>query len=217
MYSTYPHYYNLPFEILLMSNENCTLNLYVTRLLDREQISSYTFQQELIHENTSIVIQLVISILDVNDHVPQFENKHFHFIVKENSQSGTFIGRAQAYDADLLLNGKISYTLSGNDLIEFDNRTKFFIDKDTGDIFLFDYKLDYETKREYNIIVEAKDYVDAGTTARTSVSSYANITITVEDVNDEKPQIIFTFPNEDNDKESVRIMNISKPQLDEGM
>ncbi len=42
------HNKNLPFEILLTSDENCTLNLYVIDLLDREKISIYTIEQELI-------------------------------------------------------------------------------------------------------------------------------------------------------------------------
>jgi hypothetical protein len=217
MYSTKPEQDNLPFEILLISNENCTLNLHVIHLLDREQKSMYTIKQELIHKNLSIIIQLSILILDVNDHIPQFENEHFYFNVQENISPGTFIGRVQAYDADIFLNGKISYTLFGNDLIQFNNRTMFRIDKDTGEIFLCDSILDYETKREYTFMVEAKDYGDIETTIWPSVSSHADVTITIEDVNDEKPEIIFTMPDEDQDKDCVRIMNISKPQLNKGL
>ncbi|CAF3582600.1 unnamed protein product [Rotaria sordida] len=212
------HRHDTPFEIQLLTNESCTLNLHVIRLLDREQTPMYTIRRQLIDENDFndndiITIQLSIVILDVNDHVPQFESEHFHFIMPENIQPGSLIGRVQAHDPDIFLNGKISYTLFGHDLIQSGNRTMFRIDKDTGELFLLDYSLDYETKRDYTLMVEAKDHGDVEATLWPSVPSYADIIITVEDVNDQKPQIIFTMPNEDKQDDSVRFMNISNSHL----
>jgi hypothetical protein len=209
MYSIQSVYQDLPFEIILNSFGNCTLDLYVNQQLDREQKSMYTFEQELIDKIHSIRmnIQLSILILDVNDHIPQFESEHFQFSVKENIQSGTLIGRVQAYDPDILLNGRIYYKLIEN------NQTIFSIDKDTGEIFLSDFVLDYETKREYTMMVEAKDYGNIETILWPSVSSYADITIQIEDVNDEKPEIILIMP----EKNQVKIMSILKPQLDRGI
>lgn len=204
--SKHPFENNSPFEILLIANRNCTLILHVIQLLDREETSSYIIEQELVAKDVSITIQLSIVILDVNDHMPQFETEHFYFHIQENVLPGTFIGRVKAYDPDILLNGKISYRLS-------DNKTKFRIDQDTGEIFLCDFKLNYEIEREYTIIVEAKDNGDSETTAWPSLSSYADITIIIEDVNDEKPQIILNIPEENH----VRIMNISKPKLNKGL
>jgi hypothetical protein len=216
------HRHDIPFEILLTTNESCTLNLHVIRLLDREQTPMYTIRRQLINENTLndndlITIQLSIVILDVNDHVPQFESEHFNFIIPENIQPGALIGRVQAHDPDIFLNGKISYTLFGHDLIQTGNRTMFRIDKDTGELFLLDYELDYETKKEYTLMVEAKDHGDAETTLWPSVPSYADIIITIEDVNDQKPQIIFTMPNEDKQDESIKFMNISNLDLNFGL
>jgi hypothetical protein len=180
----------------------------------------FTVRQQLTTENklndNDITIQLSIVILDVNDHVPQFENEHFQFIISENIPPGALIGRVQAHDPDIFLNGKISYTLFGHDLIQTGNRTMFKIDKDTGELFLLDYALDYETKKEYTLMVEAKDHGDVEATLWPSVPSYADITITVEDVNDQKPQIIFTMPNEDKQDNSVKFMNISNPNLNQG-
>lgn len=219
--SHFSHRQDIPFEILLTTNESCSLNLHVIRLLDREQTPMYTVRRQLINENTLnendlINIQLSIVILDVNDHVPQFESEHFHFFVPENLSPGALIGRVQAHDPDIFLNGKISYTLFGHDLTH-DNQTIFRIDKDTGELFLLDYELDYETKKEYTLMVEAKDHGDVETTLWPSVPSYADIILTIEDVNDQKPQIIFTLPNEDKQDESIKTMNISNPNLDLGL
>ena len=131
--------------------------------------------------------------------------EHFHFRVKENIPPGTFIGRVEASDPDLFLNGKIHYTLSGDD------RTIFRIDQDTGEIFLGDARLDYERKREYTMMIEAKDYGNIETNLWPSVSSYADVTIRVEDVNDEKPEIILTIPEGD----PLRRTKIFNPQLSE--
>ena len=214
--------HELPFEIILTKNDSCTLNLNVIHLLDREQTPMNTVRRQLINENSfnsndSILIQLSIVILDVNDHVPQFESEHFHFIIQENISPGSLIGRVQAHDPDIFLNGKVSYTLFGHDLVQSSNRTMFRIDKDTGELFLLEYALDYETKREYTLMVEAKDHGDVEATHWPSVPSYADIVITVEDVNDQKPQIIFTMPNEDKHDDSLRYMNISSPKLNYGM
>ncbi len=74
----------------------------------------YTIEQEFIEKNHLFTIQLSIIILDINDHIPQFETEHFYFNIKENIQPGSFIGHIKAYDSDSFLNGKISYTLFGN-------------------------------------------------------------------------------------------------------
>ena len=181
----------------------------------------YTLRRQLNSQNPdrsneSIVIQLSIVILDVNDHVPQFESEHFHFVVPENSPTGSLIGRIQAHDPDIFLNGKVSYTLFGHDLTQAGNRTMFRIDRETGELFLMDIPLDFETKREYSLMVEAKDHGDVEATLWPSVPSYADIVISVEDVNDEKPHIIFTLPNEDKHDESFKFMNISNPNLNFG-
>ena len=42
--------YDIPFEILLSTNESCTLNLHVIHLLDREQTPMYTIRRQLINE-----------------------------------------------------------------------------------------------------------------------------------------------------------------------
>jgi hypothetical protein len=182
----------------------------------------YTIRRQLINENNLndnniINIHLSIVVLDVNDHVPQFESEHFQFFLPENLPAGALIGRVQAHDPDIFLNGKISYTLFGHDLIQPGNKTMFRIDKDTGELFLLDYTLDYETKKEYTLMVEAKDHGDVEATLWPSVPSYADIILTIEDINDQKPQIIFTMPNEHEKDENIKLMNISHPSLDHGL
>ena len=215
------NYEELPFEVVLSMNDSCTLNLQVIRLLDREQTPMYTVRRQLInendpHENNSIVIQLSIVILDVNDHVPQFESEHFHFFVAENTPTNSLIGRVQAHDPDIFLNGKISYTLFGHDLLESGNRSIFRIDRDTGDLYLMDDILDFEKKREYTLMVEAKDHGDIEATLWPSVPSYADIIITVEDINDQKPEIIFTMPTDEKNEQTLKFINISNVKLNYG-
>lgn len=212
---------DVPFEVVLNTNDSCSFNLIVIRLLDREQTPMYTLRRLLINdddlrENNSIVIQLSIVVLDVNDHVPQFESEHFHFFIPENSPANTLIGRVQAHDPDIFLNGKVSYTLFGHDLVESENRTMFRIDRDTGDLYLMDEELDFEKKREYTLMVEAKDHGDIEATLWPSVPSYADIIITVEDVNDHKPRIVFTMPNDDRREQTFKSMNLSTATFNNG-
>jgi hypothetical protein len=216
------HRHDIPFEILLSTNGSCTLTLHVIHPLDREQTPMYTIRRQLINENNLndndiINIHLSIVVLDVNDHVPQFESEHFLFLIPENLPPGSLIGRVQAHDPDIFLNGKISYTLFGHDLIQTGNKTMFRIDKETGELFLLDYTLDYETKKEYTLMVEAKDHGDVEATLWPSVPSYADIILTIEDVNDQKPQIIFTMSNEHEHDDDIKFMNTSNPDLDNSL
>jgi hypothetical protein len=215
------HSQTIPFDIVLAINETCTLNLYVIRLLDREQTPMYTVRRQLIehynlHTNDSILMQLSIVILDVNDHVPQFESEHFRLAIRENSSPGSLIGRVQAHDPDIFLNGKIVYSLFGQDSMPSGNGSMFRIDKDTGDLYLTDASLDYEMKREYTLMVEAKDCGDVEATLWPSVPSYADVIIVVDDVNDEKPEIRFTLPNDDQHNADFKMMNLSTSDLNHG-
>jgi len=62
--------------------------------------------------------ELMVNLLDVNDHHPVFDKPLYHFTVPENDLPGTivqFVGRVSALDKDQGVNGAVSYNItSGN-------------------------------------------------------------------------------------------------------
>lgn len=206
----------LPFEILFSSDKTCTLYLHVIRLLNYKSTQHYAIQQDFTYENFTIIFQLSIDVINTSHHLPLFNSKVYRFIVKENSAPGTYIGNIHAFNRYVISNSKLSYVLHGNDLKQAYNQTMFRIHKENGDIFLSDYLLNYKTKREYKLIVEARVDEYNRTILWKSLSSFADIIITLEDMVNREVQIIFTIPDDDQMESSVKIMNISQPHLNAG-
>ncbi|KAL3880061.1 hypothetical protein ACJMK2_032332 [Sinanodonta woodiana] len=148
-------------------------------LLDRETEDHYTFS--IIATDSGYPIQnsattiVSITVLDVNDNEPTFDQSAFEAEVLEDIEPGKSIAQFFATDIDLGLNAAITYFISG-----IDDDGTFGIDKHTGKMFLLK-KLDYEKKKEYRLNVTA---IDSGIPP---LSSYTKFRIIIRDVNDNPP------------------------------
>ncbi len=118
-----------------------------------------------------------ISVLDVNDNPPDLSANVRAFSVRENSPYGTRVGKIVADDPDLGPNAVVTFVL----LNSTDSKNFFLGEYDAdGGIYIFTAReFDYETdKRSYRLVVRAES-----TPLRTDVE----VTINVEDVNDNQP------------------------------
>ena len=123
--------------------------------------------------NDTCIVQ--ITVKDINDNFPMFAQTQLDSSVKEDEKPGYILGHFTATDIDLGVNAEITYTLSG-----IDNDGSFGIDAHTGKIYLLK-KLDYETKKLYRLNVTATD------NGVPQLPYYVRFSITVEDVNDNRP------------------------------
>ncbi|XP_045579281.1 protocadherin beta-11-like [Salmo salar] len=122
-------------------------------------------------------VNIEISVLDVNDNAPVFNQSVYRATVMENAQKGTYITTVNASDADSGSNGQISYYLSKLK----GNRVDIFnIDMATGTISVSG-QIDYEKDNKYEIRVEAKD--------QGGLTDSSKVVIEVLDVNDNAPVI----------------------------
>ena len=146
--------------------------------LDRETKSNYvvtvyvrdgSFPAQ--YDTTTIVIQ----VLDVNDHSPQFGESCYPLYVPENSDLSV-IHTVVATDADWGANGDVTYSITGGNV-----GNKFSIDMHTGQ--LSSRLLDREVKDRYLLIIAAQD---RGTPSPRQ--GFCNITVTVDDENDNDPR-----------------------------
>ncbi|KAM9849705.1 uncharacterized protein ACBR49_006991 [Aulostomus maculatus] len=122
-------------------------------------------------------MQILITVLDVNDNAPVFTKAVYKATVAENSPKGTVVARVSASDADHGSNSKITYSIRNT----LDNvRELFKIDEHTGEITLIG-NIDYEKSQNYQINVRASD--DGGLT------DTCKVIVDVIDVNDNSPII----------------------------
>nr|XP_033782493.1 cadherin EGF LAG seven-pass G-type receptor 3 [Geotrypetes seraphini] len=117
-----------------------------------------------------------IQIIDINDHAPIFVSTPFQVSVQENAALGHSIIRIQAVDADYGENSRMEYKLTG-----VSPDTPFVINSATGWITVSG-PLDRESVEHYFFGVEARDH------GIPPLSASASVTITVLDVNDNRPE-----------------------------
>lgn len=164
-----------------------TGDLNIIGHLDRERESEYFLNisvYDLGKPQKSSSRMLPITVLDVNDNAPKFEKSLAKFRVSESALNGTSIFRANATDADLGENARITYSL-------VTDTNDFRVDPVTGVLSVFG-KLDRERQEVYELKIRAKD--NGGHGADTPpLFSDAIVSVTVDDVNDNPPT--FALPS----------------------
>lgn len=173
---------HVPFELVL----DQTLGLKVVRKLDRELVAEYNLTIEACDggkpaqcAQTSVHIVLI----DVNDNKPKFEQKNYQFKVNENQLESPTIGIVKAVDLDQGANSLIKYSLVNNP------GNYFSLNEKTGELKLNKW-FDYEREKYFSLNIEAKD------SGPRSLQTYTNVEIFVQDLDDNRPEILTSFLNE---------------------
>ena len=60
----------------------------------------------------SAAMEIVVMVMDANDHAPQFEERRYQFDLEENADIGTVVGQVSATDHDDGENAVITYSFS---------------------------------------------------------------------------------------------------------
>ncbi|EEC18238.1 cadherin-repeats domain-containing protein [Ixodes scapularis] len=130
------------------------------------------------------LIVVNITVLDVNDHKPTFVKPEYSFTILEGNykEQRSRLGVLRAVDDDRGKNGAVDYAI----ISRKDQNLPFHVDVHTGELFATGV-LDRETKFNYYFHVLALDNGDP------PQNSTVNVTVTIEDANDEKPRF-FTDP-----------------------
>jgi cadherin EGF LAG seven-pass G-type receptor 1 len=187
-----------------------------TRLmLDRETTEVYTLivsATDLASPQTarkSSSASVVVHIQDDNDNYPQFSERTYTVALDEDIDwtSNPVVAHIKATDADQGNNAAIRYAIiSGN------TQSQFSIDSLTGDVSLVK-PLDYETLRNYRLVIRAQD---GGSPAR---SNTTQLLINVKDVNDNAPRFytsLFQESIQENAPAGYSIVKVQAYDADEG-
>ncbi|KAM5165237.1 protocadherin Fat 4-like [Mantella aurantiaca] len=133
-------------------------------------VKVWVFDAELAGLNSSALV--IITVTDINDNNPEFQNQSLFFTVPEGDYSEPFLlGDVNVIDRDAGLNGQTTVTS--------ENRDNFIVQQN-GSILVYG-SLDREAMDRYVILLIA---ADNGMPPR---KSFADLVIDVQDVNDNVP------------------------------
>ncbi|XP_017594156.1 PREDICTED: LOW QUALITY PROTEIN: protocadherin alpha-1 [Corvus brachyrhynchos] len=128
-------------------------------------------------------MELVISVLDVNDNAPQFNQSVYNVVLPEDALQRTLVARVNATDPDLGIYGEVIYEI--DTVVPPSASDVFSIDANSGEIRLTG-ELDFETFNLYDLNVKAKDKGTPPLLGR------CKVVLEVLDVNDNAPEVWVT-------------------------
>ncbi|XP_077466669.1 protocadherin-16-like [Stigmatopora argus] len=177
------------------------LDLVVNGVLDREERSAYTLTIEAFDGGSpqrSDAVTLDVSVLDINDNAPVFNQSRYHAVISENVRPGSQILRVFATDADLGDDGLVTYQINRR---QSDPDGYFVVDPVSGAVSL-NKPLDFEVRRVHELVVRAQD------NGAHPEASDAFVTVHVRDYNDNRPTMSIIFLSDDG---SPRVSEDARP------
>ncbi|XP_064829705.1 protocadherin alpha-7-like isoform X5 [Oncorhynchus masou masou] len=201
-------------DALFQVNQNNGV-LYVHKNIDREELCDGTgaclINLKIAVENPLEIHYVGVEITDVNDHSPSFTENNLHLEIAENTLPDTRFELQTARDADVGLNSVRMYVLSSNPHFELE-----FIDNGDEDkvpFLILRKAIDREQNTNHSFILTA---IDGANPPR---SGTLNITVTVVDVNDNRPvcgKDIYSVTIQENAPIGTTVLNINATDTDQG-
>uniref|UniRef100_A0A8B9GND8 Cadherin domain-containing protein n=1 Tax=Astyanax mexicanus TaxID=7994 RepID=A0A8B9GND8_ASTMX len=176
---------NIPFK-LVPSIKNY-YSLVTTGGLDRELISEYNITITATDEGSpplSSSKTIHLSVADVNDNPPVFEEQFYSAHVKENNKPGSSVCTVAATDPDWRQNGTVVYSLLPSEVNGLPVSSLLSINGDTGVMHAV-RSFDYEQFKSFKVLVLARD------NGSPPLSSNVTVSVFITDENDNSPQILY--------------------------
>ena len=181
-------------SIQYVGNHPSVIEIYPIAPLNREDKSSYMFQlnaSEGTANPTSAVLNINVTVLDVNDNLPQFQSAQYSVNISEMSAVNTTLVQVHADDADIGTNAAVSYAIGNICAKATDDSTcltvnhpwPFALDTESG-LLRITEMLNYEEVVSYRLTVEATNPNEPN-----GGSSTAIINIEILDINDNAPEV----------------------------
>ncbi|XP_053893202.1 protocadherin alpha-8-like isoform X5 [Malaclemys terrapin pileata] len=173
-------------DVQKKNDKSKSAELVLRKALDREEIPLHNLLLTATDggkPELTGTVQLVITVLDVNDNAPVFGQSVYEVSLTENTTVGELVIKLNATDLDEGINKDIAYSF--NTLIVPEVKDMFSIDSHTGEIRIKG-ELDFEGTKLYEIQVQATDEGHA------PMIGHCKILIDVIDVNDNAPELAVT-------------------------
>ncbi|KAH3843099.1 protocadherin-11 X-linked-like [Dreissena polymorpha] len=185
--------------------------IIVKKSLDRETKDLYTlsvFCKDLGTPPLSSNVSFNVSVMDENDHKPEFTQVNYVGEIGENNNYGDVVVDVTATDADTGNYGNVSYELRG------ESWTDFSINAKTGVIRAMK-SFNREEKEYYEFLVLAYDNVKE----EDRHTSTATVTVKIVDMNDNNPKFTlayYEFEIAENNQPDKEIGQVIAVDLDSG-
>uniref|UniRef100_A0A3Q2YZD0 Cadherin domain-containing protein n=1 Tax=Hippocampus comes TaxID=109280 RepID=A0A3Q2YZD0_HIPCM len=179
---------NVPFK-LVPSIKNY-YSLVTTRQLDRELVSDYNITVSATDKGSpplSSSKSVHLSVADINDNPPVFEEQSYSAYVSENNKAGSTLCSVSAQDPDWRQNGTVIYSLLPAEVNGAPVSSFVSVNGDTGVIHAV-RSFDYEHLRSFQVHVMARD------NGSPPLSNNMSVSVFISDVNDNSPQILYPAP-----------------------
>uniref|UniRef100_A0A8C5DQI2 Cadherin domain-containing protein n=1 Tax=Gouania willdenowi TaxID=441366 RepID=A0A8C5DQI2_GOUWI len=161
-----------------------------TGQLDREVVSDYNITITATDEGSpplSSSKSLHLSVADINDNPPVFEEESYSAYVSENNKAGSTLCSVTARDPDWRQNGTVIYSLLAAEVNGAPVSSYVSVNGDTGVIHAV-RSFDYEQLRSFKVQLMARD------NGSPPLSSNVSVSVFISDVNDNPPQILYPAP-----------------------
>ncbi|KAM9795557.1 protocadherin beta-16-like [Neosynchiropus ocellatus] len=165
-------------------------SLVTTGQLDREVVSDYNITITATDEGSpplSSSKSVHLSVADINDNPPVFEEQSYSAYVTENNRPGSSLCSVTARDPDWRQNGTVVYSLLPGEVNGAQVSSYLSVNGDTGVIHAV-RSFDYEQWRSFKVQVMARD------NGSPPLSSNVSVSVFISDVNDNSPQILYPTP-----------------------
>ncbi|KAB5554191.1 hypothetical protein PHYPO_G00047350 [Pangasianodon hypophthalmus] len=157
------------------------------------EVSTSSYQVEVLASDRGVprrtsTLVLTVSVYDVNDNSPVFDQLSYEVIILESEPVNSRFFKVEATDKDSGVNGEIVYDITGG------NTNDVFGIFPDGQLYI-KAELDREVQDRYNLLLVARDR------AVEPLSASVNVTIILDDVNDNRPlfnstNYVFRFKEE---------------------
>ncbi|XP_016298704.1 protocadherin alpha-6-like [Sinocyclocheilus anshuiensis] len=167
------------------SDEDKIPFLVLKKAVDREITTTYKLILTAVDGGNpprSGILNITITILDINDNHPVFSRETYSVTLQENCITGTVVIRVNATDMDEGTNSDIEYSFA---TLNTKVHEVFELDQDTGEIRVKG-KVDFEDAEVYKLSIQASDK------GHPPMSANCRVVIKIIDVNDNQPEIEIT-------------------------
>ncbi|KAM3612809.1 uncharacterized protein V6R79_015001 [Siganus canaliculatus] len=201
-----------PSHVLFDLNQNNGV-LYVGKI-DREEICEgikvCVVNLKIVVESPLEIHYVGVEVVDVNDHSPIFPENEQRLEIAEHTPPGTRFQIHAARDPDMGTLSVRLFKLSANEFFDIEVRDS---EEDKIPFLVLKKPLDREQKAEHRLVLTA---LDGGSPPK---SGSLNLTITVLDINDNRPVFskdMYTVSLDENAPIGTVLIQINATDLDEG-
>ncbi|XP_066572845.1 protocadherin alpha-12 isoform X4 [Amia ocellicauda] len=179
--------HNEHFELEVQGRSDNKIPILILRKhLDREKSPEHNVLLTALDGGSparSGILNITVTVLDINDNAPVFEQPTYTVTLDENVPVGTFVIQVKASDTDHGPNGQVEYSFGntfGNKALEL-----FSLNIENG-VIKVNGPIDYEENDVYEIDVQASDK------GNSPFIVHCSVLVQIKDVNDNEPAIEIT-------------------------